>query len=89
MFTNKEVAIAKLLNLSSALAGCGITTVIEYDDEHGIVGLSADLWNCIDGSTVNFSVWAEDTDDFAELEHCVEPEGAAEKLFEDFSKEEE
>jgi hypothetical protein len=71
---NKEMAIAKMINLQSALAECGIESEItewENTTESGsttkFVSLRAELWNCVHDGDVVFEVYAEDTDDYEEI----------------------
>lgn len=69
---NKEIAINKLVNLSSALNACGIETEFREDADHKAISLYAHLWNCNDGSIVRLEVWAEDRTDY-EIESCANP----------------
>ena len=85
---NKEMAIANLINLQSALADCGIESEIaewENTTESGSttksVSLRAELWNCVHDGDVVLEVYAEDTDDYEEIQHYAESEYERDQLF--------
>ena len=84
MTNNKMIAITKLTNLQTALAACGITSEIYEMDCSGthILALRCDeLWNCANSSDVLLEVYAEDTDDFQDIQHYVQPDDSLEKVF--------
>jgi hypothetical protein len=69
--TKKNIAIAKLVNLASALADCGIDAEItEVCDGNPL--LLANLWNCQDGSTIRLEVFADKENDY-EIEPVANP----------------
>lgn len=81
MTMGKMVTMHKLLNLQTALAECGIESEIgewENTTEGGsttkFVSLRANLWNCIHDGDVLLEVYAEDTDDFEEIQHYAQSE---------------
>ena len=81
MSTNKMIAMHKLLNLQTALADCGIEAeIVEWENtlESGsttnFLSLRADLFNSIHGGTVLMEVYAEDTDDYEEIDHYAQSE---------------
>lgn len=80
-------AFAKLTALQDALAEVGIDSdVMEWTNEGNgakSVSLRANLWNCVDGSDVLFEVYTDEDSDFEEWEHCAQPEGQADELFEE------
>lgn len=67
----RNEALTKLENLAVALADCGIAAEVSIEDDNGIY-LRANLWNCYDGSTELFEVWAEEDTDYA-FESCINP----------------
>ena len=69
--TNKMVAIHKMLNLQDALANCGIESELSCTED-GSVMLTSQLWNCFDGSDVEFTVYADANEDFEEVDHYVD-----------------
>lgn len=60
----KTIAMAKLVNLASALEAVGIETDI-MEINGGSPLLMADLWNCEDGSTIRLEVCADSSDNYA------------------------
>ena len=83
--TKREVNLFKLMNLSSALNECGIDNELCFDEENNIISLSAEIWNCVDGSEVEFCVYcAEFEDDFEELHSYCDPHSQSAALFADF-----
>ena len=80
MTMNKTIALHKLLNLQSALADCGIESEIaEWENvtdnsTTNFLSLRAELWNCIHDGDVTFEVYAEDTDDYEEIQHYAQSE---------------
>lgn len=81
MTINKSIALHKLLNLQSALADCGIeseiyewTNVTESGSVTNFVSIRAELFNCIHSGDVLFEVYAEDTDDYEEIQHYAQSE---------------
>ena len=66
----RNEALTKLENLAVALADCGITAEVSIEDDG--VYLGANLWNCNDGSTESFEVWATEDTDYA-FESCINP----------------
>lgn len=81
MTMGKMVTMHKLLNLQTALAECGIESeitewenTIEGGSTTKFISLRADLWNCINEGTVLVEVYAEDTDDFEEIQHYAQSE---------------
>lgn len=84
MTNNKVVALTKLTNLQIALSACGIPSEIYEMNCSGtnVLALRCDnLWNCANGSDVLFEVYAEDTDDFQDIQHYVQPDDSVEKVF--------
>lgn len=71
---NEMAVVNKLMNLQSALAMCGIESELCMStcDNTTFISLQSELWNCEDGSTVTFEVYAESTDDFATIDHYVQ-----------------
>lgn len=69
--TKKNIAIAKLVNLASALEACGIEAEIE-EICGGSPILLADLWSCQDGSTIRLEVCADKDNDY-EFEPVANP----------------
>lgn len=69
--TKKNIALAKLVNLASALEACGIEAEIE-EVCGGSPILLADLWNCQDGSTIRLEVCADKENDY-EFEPVANP----------------
>lgn len=76
----KELAKAKIANLAIALELCGIEAEVE-ETEDGVISLSADIWNCLDGSDINVQVWASPNGDY-EVESCAEDTERTKKFFE-------
>lgn len=66
----RNKALEKIENLALALDNCGISAEVTVDDEG--VYLKANLWNCNDGSTESFEVWATKDTDYA-FESCINP----------------
>ena len=84
MTNNKMITLTKLTNLQTALAACGIQTDIYEMNVSGtnILALRCEsLWNCANSSNVLFEVYAEDTDDFQDIQHYVQPDDSLEKVF--------
>ena len=84
MTNNKMITLTKLTNLQTALAACGIQSDI-YEmnvSDTNILALRCEsLWNCANSSDVLFEVYAEDTDDFQDIQHYVQPDDSLEKVF--------
>lgn len=87
MNTRKPVEISsadefriKLKNLESALNEVGIETSLWFDEESGYAGISANLWNCYDGSNVEFTVAANESTGFEEIEHYADPDTDRERF---------
>lgn len=81
MMTNKNIAIAKLINLQNALAECGIESELlnytageEGQSQTTFITLRADLWNSISDKEIFMEVYAEDTDDYEEIQHYAQSE---------------
>ena len=70
----KMIAKVKLSILSKVLTSCGVPNTLYNDEENGILSVRADLWNCVDGSSVEVCAYAM-IDDNYELEAYAEPEG--------------
>jgi hypothetical protein len=68
---NKELALHSMMNLMSALAECGVSSTLE-ETEEGLLLMSADLWNCEDGSVITLSAAADPDCDY-EIEIIAEP----------------
>lgn len=84
MTNNKMITLTKLTNLQTALAACGIQSDIYEMNVSGtnILALRCEsLWNCANSSDVLFEVYAEDTDDFQDIQHYVQPDDSLEKVF--------
>ena len=84
MTNNKMITLTKLTNLQTALAVCGIQSDIYEMNVSGtnILALRCEsLWNCANSSDVLFEVYAEDTDDFQDIQHYVQPDDSLEKVF--------
>lgn len=62
--TKKTIAMAKLVNLASALEAVGIEADI-MEINSGSPLLMANLWNCEDGSTIRLEVCADRSDNYA------------------------
>ena len=75
--TQKEVNMAKLINLSNALKDCGIDSEIRNED--GIIGLHAKLLNGVNGNEEAFCVCIEDDNTLC---HYVEPQTDIQLLLE-------
>ena len=73
--TNEKanVAVAKMWNLAKALAECGIEAEVSVDHDENIISLNTTLWNCIDGTDVEFCVYCAEFEDW-EINHYAEPE---------------
>ena len=80
-------AFAKLTALQDALAEFGIDSeVAEWTNEGNgakSVSLTANLWNCVDGSDVLFEVYTDEDSDFSEWESYAEPYTQVDELFAD------
>lgn len=72
-------AFDKLVDLSHALEACGIDSAVVADHETDAIILTASLWNCVDGSEVEFSVISAEVDDW-ELFSYAEPRTQSEEL---------
>ena len=84
MTNNKMISLTTLSNLQTALAACGIQSDIYEMNVSGtnILALRCEsLWNCANSSDVLFEVYAEDTDDFQDIQHYVQPDDSLEKVF--------
>ena len=84
MTNNKMITMTKLNTLKTALAACGIQSDIYEMNVSGtnILALRCEsLWNCANSSDVLFEVYAEDTDDFQDIQHYVQPDDSLEKVF--------
>ena len=68
---NKTIAIHKMMNLKSALEECGIEADFAKMEDGSIL-LTAMLWNCYDGSEVEFTVYADAAADFENIEHYAD-----------------
>lgn len=76
---NKELALHSMMNLMCALANCGVSTTLE-ETEDGLLIMSADLWNCEDGSVITLSAAADPNCDY-EIEIVAEPHPEEEYSF--------
>lgn len=73
--TNTTTTLEKIINLHTALNDCGIDAKLSV--ENGEVILTSNLWNCVDGSDVEFTVVAN-----AEgIEHYADPSSMDDKTF--------
>ena len=80
--TNYAINLTKLENLANALAECGIESSIILDEENQTMAVTADIWNCCDGSNVEFCVYsAEFEDGFEELHAYCDPKSQSDALF--------
>lgn len=61
---SKRIAMKKIKALANALAAVGIESDIYEDEENEIISLRTNLWNCVDGSSVLFEVYAESEDGY-------------------------
>ena len=69
--TNQIIVIHRLLNLQNALADCGIESDLSRTED-GSLMLTSQLWNCFDGSDVEFTVYADAAEDFEEISHYAD-----------------
>lgn len=74
-------AMMKLNTLRNALELCGVE--VEIEEEEDMIVLAADLWNCIDGSTIGLEVGAIENNNW-EIEVVANPHGEIENLLKDF-----
>lgn len=58
---NQALALHKILVVKDALDLVGVETTLQITD--GIISLYADLWNCVDGSTVEIGIGFLDCED--------------------------
>ena len=68
---NKMMAIHKMLNLQHALAECDIESTLSKMED-GTLTLTSTLWNCFDGSDVEFTVYAEANDNYENIAHYAD-----------------
>lgn len=80
MSIKKMIAKAKIKKMCKMLVSCGVPAFVYDDKENEIVGLRAKLWNCVDGSSVEFGVFAMPEDNYT-LDSYAEPEGDREAAF--------
>ena len=74
---SKRIAMKKIKALANALAAVGIESDT-YETVEGDLFLTTHLWNCYDGSSIRFEVYAE-ADNGYELDHYAEPENDRKK----------
>ena len=85
MSIKKRIAKAKIKKMCKMLRSCGIPASVYDDKENEIVGLQAELWNCVDGSAVEFGVYATAEEGYA-LDSYAEPEGDRDKFLAEISE---
>lgn len=74
-------AMMKLNALRNALELCGVEA--EIVEEKDIIVLTADLWNCIDGSTIGLEAGAIENNNW-EVEVVAHPNEELEDIFKNF-----
>lgn len=77
--TQKNVNVAKLINLKNALNDCDISA--ELTNSHGIISLDATLFNSVNGNEEPFTVYIEDD----EINHCIEPQTDRQKIVDEIA----
>ena len=78
-------AMTKMWNLAKALAECGIESEVSVDHDNNIVALNATLWNCVDGSDVEFCVYSAEFGDWG-ISSYAEPENDRKAICEELDK---
>lgn len=81
---SKRIAMKKIKALANALAAVGIESDIYEDEEHGMISLSTNLWNCVDGSSVLFEVYADSEDNYT-FDSYAEPENDRKRFLEELN----
>ena len=76
----KMKTMRKLKKLSKALAKCGIEHDLYDDEDNGIMGLRANIWNCVDGSDVLVEVYGMAEDNY-QVEVYAQPEEQVSRAF--------
>lgn len=76
----KTKALRKFKKLSKALAKCGIAHELYEDKDNGIVGLRADIWNCIDGSNVLVEVYGMAAENY-QVDAYAQPDEQMARMF--------
>ena len=74
-------AMMKLNTLKNALELCGVEA--EIVEENDMIVLAADLWNCVDGSTIGLEVGAIKYNNW-EIEVVAHPNEDIEDILKDF-----